>query len=144
MIAKFIELDAGVRYWEDAEINGKADTGGEIPFRDGERWKPIIELDTGRVVNWPAGIEADIHYKVCDDGEYWLQDESHKRIAKWGGYYVPNSILCVGTNGYGDYIIFKVGADGVISGWHSPKVEIVGRLDEEDGEDDTNWKAIPA
>lgn len=122
--AKFIELDAGVRYWEDAYLNGQEDTDGKIPLRSGERWKPVIELATGRILNWPEGTEADIHYKVCDDGEYWLLDEFQKRIAKWRGYYVPDDILCVDDNGYGDYIIFKIGANGVIINWQQPDLDV--------------------
>lgn len=121
--AKFIEVDAGVRYWEDAILNGKPDDAGNIPLRKGDGWCPVIELETGRILNWPEGTEADIHYKVCDAGEYWLLDEDKKRIAKWRDYYVPNDILCVGDNGYGDYIIFKVGGDGKIIDWEEPGID---------------------
>lgn len=121
--AQFIEVSAGVRYWEDATLNGREDTEGKIPLRQGDRWTPIIDLDTGHIQNWPAGAEADIHYKVCDDGEYWLLDASGKRIAKWAGDYVPNSILCIGDNGHGDYIILKVGADGAVIDWKRPAID---------------------
>lgn len=122
--AKFIELDAGVRYWEDAYLNGKEDANGEIPLRNGDGWQPTIELATGRVLDWPAGVEADIHYKVCDAGMYWLLDEAKRRIAKWRDYYVPNDFLCVGDNGYGDYIILKIDAGGLIPGWRNPGVDV--------------------
>lgn len=121
--AKFIEVSAEVRYWEDAYLNGEEDTGGKIPLRNGALWEPVIELATGQVQNWPEGVEADIHYKVCDAGEYWLQNEAGERIGKWKGYYVPNDFLCIGDNGYGDYIIFKVGGDGKIIGWEKPCID---------------------
>ncbi len=122
--AKFIEVCADVRYWEDATVNGKEDSDGTlIPFRKGNSWRLIIELDTGRILNWPEGVEADIHYKVCDAGEYWLLDDANSRIAKWNGYYVPEDILCVGDNGYGDYIIFKVGSDGTVIGWQKTVIK---------------------
>jgi hypothetical protein len=120
--ARFVEVDADVRYWEDARINGEADTEGKIPLRKGDAWQPIIELATGRVLNWPAGIEANIHYKVCDGGEYWLLDAEHKRIAKLASYYVPD-ILCVGEYGYGDYIILKISGEGVVIGWEEPHLD---------------------
>lgn len=122
--AKFIEVGADVRYWEDATVNGKEDSDGTlIPCRNRNSWEPVIDLETGQILNWPAGIEADIHYKVCDAGEYWLLDATKQRIAKWNGYYVPDDILCVGDNGYGDYIIFKVGADGIVIGWKKPYLD---------------------
>jgi hypothetical protein len=119
----FIEVSAGVRYWEDTYINGVADDDGQIPLRNGDLWCPVIDLQTGEVNGWPTGMVADVHYKVCDDGEYWLQDENGARVAKWDGYYVPDDILCVGENGYGDYIIFKIGADGKVTGWKTPVIK---------------------
>jgi hypothetical protein len=121
--ARYIEVSAGVRYWEDAILNGHEDTEGRIPLRSGERWIPVIELATGRILNWPEGTEAKIHYKVCDDGDYWLLDEAKRRIAKWKGYYVPGAILCLEGSGFGDYIIFKVGGDGMVIGWKEPRID---------------------
>lgn len=123
IIASFIEVDAGVRYWEDATVNGVEDEAGAIPLKVGDRWKPVIDLATGAVLNWPPGTTADIHYKVCDDGDYWLLDEAKVRVAKKTGYYVPNDILCVGDNGFGDYIILNIGSDGLIAGWVPPVLD---------------------
>lgn len=116
-------VSAEVRYWEDAEINGVGDTedGTLIPLKVGDLWKPIIELETGRVMEWPTGTTADIHYKVCDQGEYWLVDADGKRL-KWNGDYVPNDLLAIGDNGYGDYIILKISAAGIIEGWRPPEL----------------------
>lgn len=122
-------VSAGVRYWEDARINGTEDEQGTlVPMRKGDRWCPIIELASGRVLDWPLGVTADLHYKVCDDGEYWLADDNNAKLAKYGTdptdtSYVPNDILCIGDNGYGDYIILTVGADGLIVGWKPPVID---------------------
>jgi hypothetical protein len=116
-------VSAKVRYWEDAEINGVGDTeeGTLIPLKVGDLWKPSIELETGRVLEWPQGTTADIHYKVCDQGEYWLGDAEGNRL-KWKGAYVPNDLLAIGDNGYGDYIILKISAEGIIEGWQLPEL----------------------
>ena len=124
MQATYIEVRAEVRYWEDATVNGAEDTNGTlIPARVNESWRPVIRLADGLVMDWPQGTTADIHYKVCDAGEYWLQNDDRKRVAKWAGFYVPEDFLCHGDSGYGDYIIFKVGADGQIEGWKQPAIE---------------------
>jgi hypothetical protein len=137
---KYIEVSAAVRYWEDATVNGQEDEGGTlIPFKKGQSWCPVIRLADGMVMDWPAGTEADIHYKVCDQGEYWLLDDDKKRVSKWAGFYVPNDFLCHGDTGYGDYIIFKVGPDGVIKGWRTPEIEPANRDDDEGG-----WSHIAA
>ena len=124
MQATYLEVCAEVRYWEDATVNGAEDTEGTlIPARVNESWRPVIRLADGMVMDWPQGTTADIHYKVCDAGEYWLLDDERKRVAKWAGFYVPGDFLCHGDNGYGDYIIFKVGAGGKIEGWKRPDID---------------------
>lgn len=129
---RYLEVEAEVRYWEDAHVGGVEDSAGTlIPFRTGALWTPVIDLDSGTVVGWPEGVEANVHYKVCDAGEYWLQDASRTRVLKWLGHYVPNSFLCVGDSGYGDYIIFKVAKDGTIPGWTRPDI------------DPEQWEKIP-
>ncbi len=124
--AKYIEVEAEVRYWEDAIINGQEDTDGTlIPFRFGNKWCPVIRLSDGWIVNWPEGTTADIHFKVCDQGEYWIASDNG-RTAKWCGAYVPDDFLCHGDTGYGDYIIFKVDANGRIEKWRAPDVRAIG------------------
>lgn len=114
---KTLLVEADVRYWEDATVNGVEDENGDlIPCKVGDTWKPIIDLETGLITNWEKGKEADIHYKVCDAGEYWLQDENGEKIVKAKGYYVPD-FLAIDDSGYGDYIIMKVDKDGKINNW---------------------------
>jgi hypothetical protein len=122
--AKVILVDAGVRYWEDAKIKGVEDTDGTLtPHRIGDRWQPEVRLDDGQIIDWPQGMIASIHLKICDDGQYFLIDENNQQFAKWRGDYVPNGILSIGDQGYGDYIIFKVAADGKILGWKTPDLQ---------------------
>lgn len=131
-LASHLIVEAGVRYWEDASINEQKDTLGTlIPFRRGDLWCPIIELATGKIVGWPQGVTARIHYKVCDDGEYWLGNAEGKKFFKCKGHYVPDDLLAIDGCGYGDYIIMTVTADGLIDGWPS-----VPSLDADD------WKPV--
>ena len=114
---KTLLVEADVRYWEDATVNGVEDENGDlIPCKVGDTWKPIIDLETGLITNWEKGKEANIHYKVCDAGEYWLQDENGEKIVKAKGYYVPD-FLSIDDSGYGDYIIMKVDKEGKINNW---------------------------
>ncbi len=126
-----IEVEAGVRYWEDAEVNGVSDDDGTlIPFRKGDAWCPRIRLEDGYVEGWPTGTVAHIHYKVCDSGLYWLVDAEGNRVMKLDGY-VPGDFLCHGSNGYGDYIIMTIGEDGFILEYQAP-----------DGELGEEWEAV--
>ena len=138
----YIEVSVGRCYWEDAKINGVTDDEGTLtPFKRGALWCPVIRLEDGQVMDWPTGTTADIHFKVCDEGEYWLLDEAKKRIGKWAGYYVPNEFLCHGDQGYGDYIILKIDANGQIQKYRAPTVEWACDCDDESN-DDRGWKKL--
>jgi hypothetical protein len=120
---KYLEVKAAVRYWEGAEVNGVEDKDGSlIPFRKGDDWCPIIDLDAGKFIDWPEDIAAKTYYKVCDAGEYWLLNAERERILKWNGDYVPNNFLCFGDNGYGDYIIINTKSDGSIINYKKPEI----------------------
>ena len=111
-----LRAQCGVRYWEDATVNGVVDEDGTlIPCRVGDYWCPTIILETGQIMEWPEGTIADIYYKVCDDGFYYLLAPSGEVVSRRKGY-VP-SMLCPSKNGFGDYVIMSVGPDGVIEGW---------------------------
>lgn len=69
-------------------------------------------METGIITNWEQGKTAEIHYKVCDDGEYWLRDENGDNIVKAKGHYVPAFL-----GDMGDYIVFKVDENGLIQNW---------------------------
>lgn len=113
----YVQAECGVRYWEDATVNGVEDDNDDpkIPFVQGSTWQPLIELETGKIVGWPEGTTASVHYKVCDDGRYWLLDADKKPVKKIDGY-VP-SFMAPEGDGYGDYVIMKIGPDGKISNW---------------------------
>lgn len=111
-----LDCDIGVRYWEDAMVDGVEDADGKlIPLRSGEDWKITIDLETGKIQSWPNGITAKTHYKVCDAGVYSLLDVDGNVVAKKVGY-VPR-MLCPKENGYGDYVIMEIDGDGVIDGF---------------------------
>ena len=107
----------GVRYWEDAVVNGdnEDNESPKIPFGGGSQWVIDIDLASGRISNWPSGVTASTHYKVCDDGVYELLDADGVSVARIDGY-VPN-MLAPNGEGYGDYVILDIGPDGVIDGW---------------------------
>lgn len=113
----YLEVKAGVRYWEDATINGVEDTEGDlIPCRNGDYWEPKIEIQTGVIINWDKGKTADIHFKVCDDGSYFLYGHGGQLYFSIEDDYVPKC-LSPGGDGYGDYIIMKVNEAGLVENW---------------------------
>lgn len=124
-LVKFLQVEAGVRYWEDAMVNGIEDEdGSRIPCRSGDCWAPLIDLDTGKIEAWPSGTTASLHFKVCDAGVYSLLDANKNEVVKIDGY-VPK-IMCPGGDGYGDYIIMDVGSNGKIAKWRIDLSEFEG------------------
>ena len=127
--AVYLEVDAGVRYWNDGYINGMEDTDCEetdgSPQMRGNnwRWRPLIDIETGRIVNWSQGTTANVHYKVCDDFYCDILDGNKNVITSYDGY-VPK-IMCPADEGYGDYIIMNIDENGFIQGWEK---ELISRI----------------
>lgn len=115
--ARYLKAECGVRYWEDAEVNGQKedDDAPTIPFASGDTWAPLIDIDAGKIVDWPEGTTASVHYKVCDAGRYSLLDENMQELVSIDGYVPP--IMWPKEHGYGDYVIMDIGADGKIANW---------------------------
>jgi hypothetical protein len=115
--AKTLIVQAGVRYWDDATINGIKETedGLNTPCKESDIWRLVIDIDTGVIVNWTQGTTASVHYKVCDAGSYIILDEFGNPILEKKGY-VPD-ILDLTRHSYGDYIILDIKENGQIAGW---------------------------
>lgn len=123
-----IEICVEPRYFEDAYVNGVKESVDQptiFGFDGDDRWCVSIDLETGCIDNWSPNQNAVVHYKVCDQGEYWLCDSEMDRIAKWNGEYVPSQFLCHGddSEGWGDYIIMSIDTDGMIKSYIAPKID---------------------
>lgn len=115
---KTLIVKAGVRYWEDSEINGVNDTenGENIPCKNGGLWSPHIDIETGKILNWKQGVKAEVHYKVVDCCGYELLDEEGNIVVSKEDGYVPET-LAPKERGYGDYIIMDIDENGQIDKW---------------------------
>jgi len=117
---KTVLVKANVRYWEDAVINGEPDEEGTLtPCRQGDLWCPEIDIDTGIIINWQKGVKADIYFKVCDSGSYYLKDVEGNIVLKREADYVPNELI---PGSYGDYIEMEIDENGKIADWR-PSLE---------------------
>lgn len=112
---KTVLVKAHVQYWEDATINGVDDEEGNLtPCRKGELWCPEIDIDTGIIINWTKGVKAEIHFKVCDGGSYYVKDVEGNVVLSIENDYVPNSLI---PGSYGDYIVMTIDENGKIAEW---------------------------
>lgn len=137
-----INVRAHVRYWEDGKINGVRDNdlcdnpelAPNMPcarkIEDDWYWCPKIDVETGKIYNWTQGVEAEIHYKVCDEFSCVVQDYDCAIIKEYEGY-VP-SFMCPKEEGYGDYIIMDINEDGFIEDWNKwDVVDFLTRTEED-------------
>lgn len=103
----YVHVTLPVRYEEE-------DIPNDFPLRDGDTWAATIEIDTGRILEWPKGIEGKIgNMKVCDEGIYTLLDTDKNEIRTLESY-VPHGLI---PGEYGDYVALDIGADGIIKNW---------------------------
>ena len=116
---KILTLKAEVRYWEDSEINDIQDSenGDLVPCKNGDNWEPIIEIETGKILNWIEGTKAYIHYKVCDCCGWDIKDINNNVVLSTNDGYVPDCLATDGE-GFGDYIIMSINENGIIENWN--------------------------
>jgi len=140
---RYFCLDVLPRYWEDSDINGEEDIEWEtqnkgtaprmpLSYRNSETrtnyqhewysWKIKVDIETGKILDWIEGTEANIYYKVCDAGTYWLETIDGEEVHKIDSY-VPKVIDFYG-NSYGVCLIFNINKDGYIKEWIKNKEEI--------------------
>lgn len=128
--ARYLLVDAEVRYWEDSKLNGVDDDSEspKMPCNDGLSWKPLIDLEESFITNWDMGNAAYLHYKVCDAGIYTLLDKDHKKITTYRGYVLD--MLCPNGGGYGDYIIMDIDDTGYIKNFKPDFKEFIQEDDD--------------
>jgi L-ascorbate metabolism protein UlaG (beta-lactamase superfamily) len=113
-----VKCNLGVRYWEDASVNGVDEDNDNptIPRVFGDRWVISIDIETGQIKDWPIGTTAKTHYKVCDDGIYMFYDDSDSLVKKCDNSYVPK-FLSPSNDHYADYVILNIDENGFIKDW---------------------------
>ena len=104
-----VKVDVAVRYDEK-------DIPNDFPLRKGDVWSAIINIDEGRVLDWPKGEKRHLSMKVCDEGSYFLLDAEGNTVLSIEQDYVPNALL---PGKWGDYIDLHIGENGLISNWYS-------------------------
>ena len=105
--------------FETSYVNGKKDSNkntkmpGIYENEDGKKLSIEIDLETGKVINWPNGTYAQMSYKVGDYGEYTMYDKDWKRLCVYEGY-VPELFQLEEKEKNGDWFSIKIGKDGKI------------------------------
>lgn len=134
-------VTAEMRYTEDCEVNGIEEPDGsdanEPPKifgatkdkRTGEWiWVFDVDVETGKIIDWPNGMTAKTHYKVVDGFEATFNGKTY------GPDYVPDC-FCLDDEGWGDYMFLTIQEDGTIKDWDRNRwAKFVKRLESGDNE----------
>jgi hypothetical protein len=102
-----VRVEVSVRYGVD-------DIPNDFPLRDGAMWRGTIEIETGKILEWPADKPEHhcLNMNVCDQGIYTLLGPDGTEEAKIDGY-CPNRLI---PGEYGDHIDLEIGG-GVVTNW---------------------------
>ena len=106
-----IRITLPVRY-------GTEDILNDFPLRNGEVWQAMVEMDTGRILDWPDDPrfqQCHLEMKVVDEGTYILYDYSSddfEEVAKLQDY-VPHGVV---PGEWSDYVYLDIDK-GVITNW---------------------------
>ncbi len=118
-----VRCDVAVRYDEE-------DMPNDYPHRHGNMWNIVIDMNTGQINDWPAGVPPrDLYMKVCDEGRYQLLASDGSKIVEEKDGYVPRFFS---DEHFGDYLIFSIDASGRITNWNVTADELAEFLTVED------------
>jgi len=126
---KTLMVDIEPRHIGDSEDD---DMPTDFPLlnEDKTRWIAKIDIDTGRIADWPQGEVREMYIKVCDAGNYTLLDSAGNKLDELTQEYVPNKLV---PGEYGDYIDLKIDSDGFITNWYEqPELSDFPKFDNED------------
>ena len=100
---------------------------GDETQKSRKDWCPVIDVNEGKILDWPEGFCLRTHFKVCDQGVYVYSnyDESAQIVSvDCNEHYVPTWLDDI-DDGYGDYLYISVNGDGSIENWDSLKKKLL-------------------
>ena len=101
-----IELILPIRF-------GDEDMSYNFPLRQGDVWRATVDIDTGKIHDWPVGRSGKLYEKVVDGGTYALFNADGILVAQISDY-VPHGVV---PGDWGDYVDLKINEQGVITNW---------------------------
>lgn len=101
---------------------GEEDIPNDFPLRHGDIWIATIDIEPGKIRDWPAGVGEQKMFMKVDGGSYYLIGQDCRHLLAIEGNYVP----CCIPGDSGDYIDFKISADGSVENWRAAWVGFAG------------------
>lgn len=133
---RYAKCEIGVSYWEDSEVNGVWDNDDnptmpcieEYPSYNNKMekmWCPIIDLDTGQIINWKQGTTARTNYKSRDENIVKIIDDNDNIVCEYDGY-VPRFLAPDNPNWFSgeDYVEMTIDENGFIHNFNNDLKDI--------------------
>lgn len=120
---KFAQCFISPLSFKDAIVNGISDNEDlpQIPevynISGTLYWCPVIDIDTGEIINWNKGTTASVKYLSYDDNYIRFSDADDNTVQIYSGY-VPK-ILDQNDEGSGHYISLDIDENGFIKNFHA-------------------------
>jgi len=93
----------------------------DFPFRNLGNWEPIINIETGQILNWKTGKSGVVEFNVNNEGKYYLLGEDSVVLLKKEGGYVPNELI---PGWHGETVQLEINELGKIMNWYTePSLE---------------------
>lgn len=87
----------------------------DMPGRLTDRWAFRVDIDTGKILNWPQGRTESVNLIVRDTGTYTLTTRSGEQVwIRDQVGYVPTGLLPTDDT---DDLTFVIEPDGTITGF---------------------------
>lgn len=83
-----------------------------------QRLEVTVDLFERKVIDWDYNDYLRMWAKVCDSGTYTLLDADMKPLWQINGY-VPNAMIPLYEDGFGDYLELAIEHDGSLPHWQS-------------------------
>lgn len=82
----------------------------DFPLRAGNLWRATIDLETGKILEWPIDIAPgffEVNEKVVDTGSYDLLEivDGVEKVLASLSDYVPNGVV---PGSFGDYVELEI------------------------------------
>jgi hypothetical protein len=115
-------MKATIKVMKEVEIKYlkmciSVDDDCKYPDAKNEMLTLSIEVDTGKILNYPLTESFHLFEKVTDRGSYYLYDEDFNEVLSIENNYVPNRLI---PGSYGDYVDLEIDEKGIITNWRKP------------------------
>jgi hypothetical protein len=106
---KYVKIIAPM-YYEDEDVPY------DFPNRIDNSVTLVIEIDNGKIIDFPVEYTGSLSTKLTDGGSYYLLDEKMNVLYSLEPDYVPNKLIPE-HDGCGDYIDLKI-ANAHVTNWY--------------------------